>query len=241
MYRGVFGRDFLNYVQDLDLVPPMLPMTKLNKSVWSNIRNFDEQELKDYMDRMDHHHRRHWTKKRKLDDVVDIKNRIIMTKPKTEGFGSSPLYQSCYSYWNMFNVILLFNPIAGESMIDCLVRREESMRGGTFDDNILLTLVSDVEDINELSSKQKKNIRNQYLYLRKSYELVIQHMNKPTWKECCKLAIDEIGYGEINFTKNRKTVRRWHIQFQNCELLFKPNKRIEREPKLFTFFSDTNT
>ena len=46
----------------------------------------------------------------------------------------------------------------------------------------------------ELSSKRKENKRNRCLYLRKSYESAIQHMNKLTWKEYCKLAIDELGY-----------------------------------------------
>ena len=84
-------------------------------------------------------------------------------------------------------------------MIDCLVRREELLRGGTFDDDILLTLVSDVKDIKDLSSKQKENVRNQCLYLRNSYELAIQHMNKITWKKCCKLAIDELEDDGIIF------------------------------------------
>jgi len=100
----------------------------------------------------------------------------------------------------------------------------------------LLSLVSDIKDINELSSKQKENIRNQCLYLRKSYELAIQHMNKLTLKECCKLAIDELMDDGINFVKNEKTVRRWHTQFRKCELFSTPNNRNERDPKLFSFF-----
>ena len=107
-------------------------------------------------------------------------------------FGYATLKKSSYSYWNSSNAILLFNPIAGESVISCLIRREELLRGATFDDDILLSLLSDIKDTNELTSKQKENIRNQCLYLRKSYELAIQHMNKLTWKECCKLAIDEL-------------------------------------------------
>ena len=193
------------------------------------------------MNRIEHQHSRQREKKRKLDDVVDLQNRIMTTKSKTECLVTPPLKKSSYSYWNSSNAILLFNPIAGESVVSCLIRREELLRGATFDDDILLSLVSDIKDINELTSKQKENIRNQCLYLRKSYELAIQHMNKLTWKECCKLAIDELGDDGIYFVKNEKTVRRWHTQFRKCELFFTPNNRNEREPKLFSFFPDSKT
>ena len=112
-------------------------------------------------------------KKRKLDDVVDLQNRIMTTKSKTECLVTLPLKQSSYSYWNISNAILLFNPIAGESVTNYLVRRELLLRGGTYDDDILLTLVSNINYIKEVSMKQKQNTRNQYLHLQKSYELAI--------------------------------------------------------------------
>ena len=52
-------------------------------------------------------------------------------------------------------------------------------------------------------------------------------MNKLTWKEYCKLSIDELEDDGINFVKNDKTVQKWHIQFCKCELFFISNKRIE--------------
>ena len=55
---------------------------------------------------------------------MDTENRIMANQSKTEGFGTLPLTQYCYSYWSSSNAIMLFNLIAGESMIDCLVRRE---------------------------------------------------------------------------------------------------------------------
>ena len=58
---------------------------------------------------------------------------------------SLPLTQYCDSSWSSSNAILLFIPIAGESVIYCLVRREELLCGGTFDDDILLILVSDLK------------------------------------------------------------------------------------------------
>ena len=66
-------------------------------------------------------------------------------------------------------------------------------------------------------------------------------MNKLTWKECYKLAIDELEDDGIIVVKNDKTMQKWHIQFRKCELFFIPNKRIEREPKLFEFFPDAKT
>ena len=65
------------------------------------------------MDRVNNQHTRQRTKKRKLDDVVDMENRIMANQSKTEGFGTLPLTQYCYSYWSSSNVILLFNTIVG--------------------------------------------------------------------------------------------------------------------------------
>ena len=126
-----------------------------------------------------------------MDDVVDLQNKIITTKSKTECFDTLQLKQNSYSYWNSSNATLLLNHNAGGCVIHCLIRREELLRRCTCDNDILLSLVSDITDISEISSKQKKNIRQKCLHLRKSYELAGQHINRLTWKECCTLAIDE--------------------------------------------------
>ena len=41
MYRGLFGRKKFYYIQNLGLVPPIFPMTKSKKIVWSNIQKVD--------------------------------------------------------------------------------------------------------------------------------------------------------------------------------------------------------
>ena len=110
MYKGVFGRKKFYYIQDSDLVPPIFPMTKSNKLVWSNIQKVDVKELKDYMDWIKYEHSRHRSKKRKLDDIVDMENRMMNTKSKTEGFSTVTLYKSSYSHWNSSNALPLFNP-----------------------------------------------------------------------------------------------------------------------------------
>ena len=70
----------------------------------------------------------------------------MTTKSKTQCLDTLPLKHNSYSYWNIYNAILLFNPIAGESVINFVIRREELLRRGTFDDDILLSLVSDIKD-----------------------------------------------------------------------------------------------
>ena len=113
MYRGVFGRETIYYIQDLYLVPPIFPFQKMERISWSKIRSVDDKELKDYTDCINHQHSRQRTKKLKLDDVVDMENRIMGNQSKTEGFGTLPLIQYFYSYWSSSKVILLFNTIVG--------------------------------------------------------------------------------------------------------------------------------
>ena len=62
----------------------------------------------------------------------------MTTKSKTKCLDTLPLKQNSYSYWNSFNAILLFNPIAGDYVINCIIRREELLRRGKFDDDLLL-------------------------------------------------------------------------------------------------------
>ena len=102
----------------------------------------------------------------------------------------------------------------GESVTDCLIMRENVLCSGMLGDDVLCTLVSDVESINDFNSKQKESIRKKCLYLRKSYEIALQYMNKLTWKKCCQLAIDELEDDGIYYAKNEKNLRMWHIQFR---------------------------
>lgn len=78
----------------------------------SNIWNVDVKELKDYVGWINHQYSIHQTKKRRLDDAVDMGNRLMTTKSKTIGFSSSSLYLSSYLQWNSSNALQLFNPTA---------------------------------------------------------------------------------------------------------------------------------
>ena len=81
-------------------------------------------------------------------------------------------------------------------------------------------------------------MRQQCLYLRKSYEIVVQRMNLSTWEECICIAINELeDCGIVGITNNR-TVMLVNLQFRKNEQLTVPYAQTNREPKLFSIFPE---
>ena len=123
-----------------------------------------------------------------------------------------------------------------ETCSECLVRRGELLLNASTDDDVLLGLLPDIDDISEATDKQKENVRLQCMYLRTAYYFAIQHMNEITWKECCRLAVEDLqGYG-LTYITNEKSIRRWNISFRTNETFSIPFQKEKRHPKLFSFF-----
>ena len=91
------------------------------------------------------------------------------------------------------------------------------------DDEVLGTLVSDMDNIFELTNNKRTALRNMCLYLKKAYKIALQHMNSKTWKECCHMCVVELDDAGIHFIKNEKSVRRWHISYRQHDLINIPN------------------
>ena len=98
-----------------------------------------------------------------------------------------------YSYWKSPEALKLLNPRNNDGILICLSRRIEVISLASYDDDTLLTLLPNVKDINEISSFQRQMLRQQCLYLYKSYEIAVQRINTSTWEECINLAIKELA------------------------------------------------
>lgn len=106
------------------------------------------------------------------------------------------------NYFESPEAIFLFNPMPGETVLGCLVRRSKLLTSASVDDNSLIDLINYVTSISDLNSKQKESLRLQCIVLRETYAVAVQKMNMKTWKQCCEQAIDEVA----NFT-GRKTIK----------------------------------
>ena len=81
-------------------------------------------------------------------------------------------------------------------------------------------------------------VRLKCMYLRTTYYFAVQHMNEITWKECCRLAVEDLqGYG-LTYITNEKSIRRWNISFRRNETFSIPFQKEKRHPKLFSFFPE---
>ena len=178
-------------------------------------------------------------KRKRLDDV-DIIDKNVDTKSITdtiaEKHAKAIMSAKAFSYWDSPEAYLLFVPLKGESVHGCLRRRNRILVEASRNDNALHQLLSDVEDIEVLSVKQKEQLRLRCIYLNKAYEVAIQYMNSIGWVECVKIAIDELRYCDIDYISNERTVRRWHTEFRTNEKFNISFVRSQLEPKLFSFF-----
>ena len=82
-------------------------------------------------------------------------------------------------------------------------------------------------------------MRQQCLYLRKSYEISVQRMNTSMWEDCIKLAIDELADCGIFGINNYRTVQLINLEFRKSEQLTSSYERSIREPKLFSLFPES--
>ena len=138
-------------------------------------------------------------------------------------------------YWTSPEAKLFFNPLQGESVTECLLHRIEVLNCASTSDDILISLIDDVDTIDE-SSKQRENLRMQCLCLKNAYLNAIQYMNIEIWTNCCEKAISFMSDIGISYINNEKTIRKWNQRFRKFEKFDFPYGRQLQEPKLFDFF-----
>ena len=170
-------------------------------------------------------------------DEVDRHIRLDEIKKLTESRSNKKaritLEIPTNSYFSSPEAVRLFKPKDDEITSDCLERRINLLRQASTDDDTLLSIISDVDDINELTNTQRKILRFQNIYLSKAYELALQHMNDLTWTKVTQLAVDELNDCGMSDIKNEQTIRRINVHFRVNEQMIVSNTKDAREPKLF--------
>ena len=244
-YQAKMGNEFLFYIQDPKSDPPEFMKTATGVKAdlvkrWQDILREDNLNLINYNNRMLRKIERNRNKKRKINDIdeVDVYLDSLAYKANTVALSKNRVMKdddSKFGYWTSVEARLLFNPMSGESVINCLHRRMQLLLDATTNDVVLLSIISGIDNLNELTTKQKENIRMQSLYLRNSYDNALSSMNQRTWAQCNSFAIEILSDPGFNYIKNEKTIGRWHIQFRKGDQFIVPNSKLAREPKLFNF------
>ena len=226
------------FFQDVKLPPPNFPCFYKEKEEWDKISKIDEEMCSSFLDRIEitKSRSRSNKKRKKLDDVeisLEIKKQIEKHIPIIPRSNEQPLNM----YWTSPEALKLFAPkVNKETVLDCILRRENLLYLATTNDDMLILLVKDAPDdiVDTFSSTAKERMRYQCMYLRKAYEIAIQRMNVYNWLECCSLAVTELKDIGINYIKNGRTIMKWNRQFRVKEKFEVPYIQNNLEVKLFS-------
>ena len=126
-----------------------------------------------------------WSNKKRWVDELDLTNQFDSLSKTTEELSKVvvvklvPRIKLIYSYWSSPEVKLLFCPLKG-GVSACLVQRKEMLSRLILDNDSLLVLVDNSNRIIDISNKQWGCLRIKYIYIPKSYEQALQHMNNIT-------------------------------------------------------------
>ena len=180
LYMGIIGKERFIYVQDSAKVPPLFPPVRGSSELWDRIRMKDASETDNYILRVDMvRNRARGTKRSKSDDLdIRIKNDLLEYKSVETALSREFKNDSMFSYWKSPEALKLFNPNNGENVMECLARRDTLLWRASVDDDVLCTLIDEIDSIDELTVRQASDIRKKCMYLRKAYEYAIQKMNK---------------------------------------------------------------
>ena len=70
------------------------------------------------------------------------------------------------NYWNSPEANHLFMPRNDETVLEAFVRRDKLLAAAAFDNDVLMTILHDVDDIHDLTNTQLLNVRLDCLYLK---------------------------------------------------------------------------
>ena len=235
-FRAKKGQERFIFFQEKYHQPPILPnfLKDKEKKEWDQIVRIDNEKLLLFLENIKKEQERSERpkKRKKIDDIqlsLDIKNQL---KNATNNVSIG------ISYWDSLNAKNLFNPLATETVLKCLMRRDRQLLSSTTDDKDLFDQTHDNSELGSLTVKARKIIRLKCMYLRKAYEIAIQHMNQKTWGECCTLAVAELKDVGIDYITQGRTIQNWNMEYRKTELFEIPNAKMNREPKLFSLFPE---
>ena len=126
-YRGKVGHETFMLVQDGDKPPPAFPKIRGDTGVWNKIRRKDSTDTDNYILRVTMvRNRVRAKKKNKRDDTIDV--RLKCDKMEFLAAAAAQAYEemhmSLFSYWGSTEAKNLFNPNDGETVLECIARRD---------------------------------------------------------------------------------------------------------------------
>jgi hypothetical protein len=110
--------------------------------------------------------------------------------------------------WDFGEVILLFTPIPGKSVKQCLCDRDRLLQDIIEDGRKFPTMIENGDtDKTPLNARQQQRIGSQQcLYLWKAYENANKYMNAWTWHNFCEEAIESIRNLGKSYICNEKMI-----------------------------------
>ena len=69
------------------------------------------------------------------------------------------------SYWDSPDTHCLLHITGGQPVLDMTIRCDKLLSTAAFDNDILISLLLDIQDINELSTLQRQHLRFDCLYI----------------------------------------------------------------------------
>ena len=98
----------------------------------------------------------------------------------------------------------IIQPKHGENITQCFVWREDLLKRAAFDNEILVSIIFEIDEMDVLTMAQRQTTCYRSLYLRRAYEIPLQHMNEWAWVECVYMAIMELYDDGIRYYSNGK-------------------------------------
>ena len=184
------------FFQDPVMDPSLFPPIRNNNVVWDRIRLVDADNITLFLEKLRKKNESLRPNKRPRLYEVDIYDNISATSAKVMKLAASDAKEIVSTipstlYWDTPEVSKLFKPRDGETVVDCLLRRDQLLASAAFGNDKLMTIVQ-VDDTDKLTNKQLLNLRLDCLVLKKSYEISLQRIIKLTWRKCINIAIKEL-------------------------------------------------
>ena len=86
------------------------------------------------------------------------------------------------TFWDSSETYKLFFSPSNETIIRFVIRRINFLNDAALNDDSLLIILKEINNIKKIKSKQRENLCMHCLYSKMAYLVLLQYMNKFTWK-----------------------------------------------------------
>ena len=114
------------------------------KKVWDKIKEVDQENLTTFLNELEvQKERKQRSKRKERVDPVDVSIKLARAANKTENFKRQKVTNIVAPqraiYFESPEAILVFNPMPGETVLECLSGRIELLKTTSFDDSCIRT------------------------------------------------------------------------------------------------------